>query len=740
MSKACLLLVTVVFTFSGFGQSKSLDPNQNDTLRIYVAVDGSDQWSGLSPLKEGDAGPMASLVAAVRRVPEYLRSKKQIRHVEIILRGGIYQLEQTVVIDRSLLPESVSLTIRSHKGESAVLSGGVKVDKWSKLSQVPPGLNPAYKNKVWAADIPKGVESFRVMFDGVNWIDRARSHGIDLFEAKSYMDKQPGNFRFPEGALKNWSNIEDVEVIARTMADFVVNVLPLQSVDEKNHTAKTAIKPTYPIAKLKGYPDETIDLWVENILEALDEPGEWVMNSHTRKIYYWPKEGKPSDAVFVPRLIEFIRVEGQIDKNGQDIPIENVTIEGLSFIHSDRSVWAKDDMGIQHDWEIVDKPNAFVRLRGAANCAVRDCRFLAGGSGAVRLDLYAQDNVIEGNRIHELGGSGITLIGYGPGHKDVNRRNTVLNNHVSHCGLYYWHYYGIMAWQSGDNRIAHNRIHDMPYAAIGVTGIRPNFFNRETMADRRENGKSIRWHEVNSDLSWGASFPYIHSTNNVVEYNEIHSVLQRLGDGNGIYLSATGPGNIVRGNYLHHISSGNRCRGAIRTDGWQRDTLICDNIIYKCSRGIVRKNYNHIENNYIIDCVDMAEYIGFWSFPYDEPTLGSRLQRNILYHVNGEGQFYGHKPRPNVAYTRPEDCYADFNLFYSKVAQVNAVSLLEQLQKQQIEMHSRVVDPMFMDIAKEDFCLHPDSPALKMGIKPLDRSQMGLEKKYAQKKWPAIQF
>lgn len=44
------------------------------------------------------------------------------------------------------------------------------------------------------------------------------------------------------------------------------------------------------------------------------------------------------------------------------------------------------------------------------------------------------------------------------------------------------------------------------------------------------------------------------------------------------------------------------------------------------------------------------------------------------------------------------------------------------------EPHSVVADPLFADRPGPDFALEPDSPALKLGFKPIDMSRIGLRK------------
>lgn len=289
----------------------------------------------------------------------------------------------------------------------------------------------------------------------------------------------------------------------------------------------------------------------------------------------------------------------------------------------------------------------------------------------------------------------------------------------------------------------------MPYDGIVLSGARPQFFYMERQGHEgnietylkgwRQVSRTIRWKEVGSAKKWQDVIPFMHTRANIVENNEIHNVMERLGDGNPIYVSGTGPFNIIRRNYVHHISRGS---GMIRTDGWQKDTLITENIIYKCiGGGIARKNYNHVENNIIADIEYDRGYVDFVSFPEDRPTAGSRVQRNILYHSGKEPIFYyvhswsaeGRK------FTRPKDTEADYNLFYC-VGEPNAGSeFIDKMRADGIEEHSISADPLFIDLENGDFRLKPNSPALKLGIKQIDVTKIGLTEDFPKRFRKGIQ-
>lgn len=382
--------------------------------------------------------------------------------------------------------------------------------------------------KVWVADVPASLGRFYSLYDNEGPLPRAQSEGFVLQvppgEKAGERPRSPEsrrNLYFPPGRLKNWPNLDDVEVMVRPSVVWTMNILALESVDEEAHVARTQLSSTYALRPLGGSRPSA---WVENVLEALDQPGAWVLNTHTKKLYLWPRGSQP-EGIVAPRLRELIRVEGKIDVKGPtDVPVRGLRFKGLTFAHADRDLWVPGDRGIQHDWEMEDKPDALVRLRGAENCVIENCKFKDSGGNAIRLDYYARGNRISGNEIRNLGQGGVILIGYGPGTKDVNKGNQILNNDIHHCGLLYWHSVAIMLWQSGENQVAHNYIHDHASQGVVLSGPRFPYFQRGP-SDVREVARTLRWSEIGEPLKsvsdYEKTLRFLHARNNIVEDNHV---------------------------------------------------------------------------------------------------------------------------------------------------------------------------------------------------------------------------
>ncbi|WP_444794557.1 right-handed parallel beta-helix repeat-containing protein [Saccharicrinis sp. GN24d3] len=685
---------------------------------FYVSPNGSDSWSGTlaEPNSEGTDGPFATLDRARDAVRELKQHKT--KDILVHIREGNYQVKETIVFGLEDSGEGEStITYAAYSGEKPIFSSGLEIADWKKVTEDLPGLPVEAKGKILVAEVS---HKFKTLYDETGMLPRAQSKRFVPLKGSSNT-----KLLFPKGKMKDWDNVEDVEILVRPTRDWMMNILPLSSIDADAGIAHTAIEATYGMNK-KG-------CWVENVLEELDEPGEWVLNSKEGKLYLWPRN---NSKVVASQLIEYFLVKGKIAENGpKDIPVRNIRFSGLTFKHGDRYTLDEDDAGLQHDWDMLDKGNALVRFRGAENCAIEECHFLQSGSGAIRVDLYGQNNDISNNHIEQMGGGGILLCGYGPGTKDVNKKNTVYNNHVHDIGIIYWHSPGIFLWNSGENHVYNNLIYDGNYCGLIVSGCVIRFF---THSNKREQCRAIRWHEIGElpkELTPDDVRAYWHSRNNIIEYNEIHHVMKKLGDGNGIYIRAAGPGNIIRRNYVHHLVAETGKQSGIRTDGGQMDVLISENLIYKCtSQGMTLKLNNRFENNIIADVTEpRLVYLKL----VEGPMTGASNKRNIFYAVNdgctfisqpGKGKGLVEEDSRGRVTATIKDVDSDFNIFYCKENNSLAEQTLSSLQKDyNSDLNSLATDPLFVDPENGDFRLKPESPALKMGFIQFDVKKVGLQ-------------
>ena len=152
----------------------------------------------------------------------------------------------------------------------------------------------------------------------------------------------------------------------------------------------------------------------------------------------------------------------------------------------------------------------------------------------------------------------------------------------------------------------------------------------------------------NNRDSWNIRRQFLHSRKNIIERNDIHHIMEKLGDGNGVYISGAGAGNIVRQNFVHDNLTEFMGEG-LRCDDDQHKTLLESNIIHRnggLSVGIAVKGTNDMINNIIADLESGKWKLGYISLQ-NTPATGSIIQRNILYSRHKEQHIsYWRDPGP----------------------------------------------------------------------------------------------
>jgi len=687
----------------------------DQTATLYVSPTGSTDGDGSL------SSPLDSLTTAKNAVQK-LKSQHE-GDIQVLFQGGRYEVHETVIFStQDSGSKTQQITYAAAPGETPVFSAGKAITNWKRPKKPIPGLPKSAQPHILTAQV---THSFKALYDEQGMLPRASTSAFFSDESSSRTQ-----VIIPETHFKPWSNPSNLEIVVRPHHAWIRNILPVHQLNVKKRALSSSISATYAMWPLH-FLKETPNCWIENAIEELDQEGEWVLDSTTGTLYLWPRN---TSMVYAPQLQEILRLEGEIDVQAPtDQPISHLHFEGFSFEHGDRYSLAKGDAGMQHDWNFVDKDNALVRLRGTEHCSISDSHFRHSGSGAIRVDLHGIHNLIENNHIEHLGGSGILLAGYGPGTKNVNHHNTVTNNHIHHVGEIFWHAPGIMVWQSGDNLISNNLIHHTNYTGLIISGCMVDFFFKGT----RELSKTIRWHEVPSkptERTELAIRPYLHTVNNLITNNEIHHAMEKMGDGNAIYIRGAGARNIIQRNYIHHLVTPMIMQCAIRTDGGQRDTIIRENIIYKCtSQGMMLKLNTQFENNIIADIISPPR--GYYLSLREGPLTGATIKHNIFYSSDSVEAFIHEfsannreksEDRRGRAIARATDAETDYNLYFAAAQPNETKAFLKRQRRLGIDKNSLRSDPMFVDPANGDFTLHPDSPAIKLGFKPIDMSTIGL--------------
>ena len=749
--KKCLCLAVLfatVLATPDLVSAANAEALQN-ALNLYVALDGNDAWSGRldTPNADQSDGPLASLDGARMKIRDQIK-KGLDAPVTVLIRGGEYQLNETVVFSPADSGTSGSpVTYRAYPDETPVFTGAIPLKDWKTADINLPGVSDAAKGKLWIAEIPaslKGRWQITTLYDGLTLLPRSRSP--ELFSSKDQVidknNEQPKKmgfmgyddepvtfnrvFHFVGDDLKDWKQPQDIELYLSPRYGWMVNYLPLESIDLEAKTATVAIHPTYQFVGRKPY-------YVENAIEYLDEPGEWVFDSAKGRVYLWPASPPASADIRAPFLQEFIRIDGVED----GARAKYIQFEGLTFRHGLRDTWQPDDIGLQHDWDMYDKGNAIMRFRHAEDCSVKRCTFEASSGDGVRSDLYGQRLRIEGNLFHHLGGTGILLNGYGPGLKDENKLNVVYNNYLHHIGEIYKHSPGIFIAQSGHNEITHNTIHDLAYNGVVISGCRPDFLKRfKPLKNRREWIGTFRLEEMQSrikdhdvrDMKNDLSIiePLFHARENLIAYNKIYRVMKELHDGNGIYFSGMGKNNRAEFNYIHDLG---HTRGFIRLDDISAYTIIKNNVCENGDHLFMMKGPSEVSNNFAIN----IGRLNFRPYKYEiDRLIFYTTKPNTTIHYIPQSALRGGNPD---VFEPENNTYASLEaISNSLVYDVTPIpkfepgdDLVSKEQRNGAKVGILYADPMFDEEAMKQkiFRFKPGSPAIELEIQPVDLSNVG---------------
>jgi len=653
-------------------------PNQELEATFFVSKDGSDAWSGkmAAPDSEKTDGPFATVSRARDAIREMKTKQSLSEPVTVMVRGGTYYLDDTLVFGQEDSgTEDCPISYMAYPGEKPVISGGRKIaEPWK-----------TYKEKILVCslkEVKAGNWNFRQLF--VNGKRQTRARIPD--EGYYHTEKALGDvaFKFKEGDLKKWHNLNDVEVVV--FHSWNESRLLISELNEEERTVKF-LDPKARHTIGWGGAGGPNRYYIENVFEGLEKPGDWYLDRHTGELYYWPIDDIENAEVIAPVLNQFVRFEGGIKEQH----VQYINFCGFTFSDTD---WILPKEGYPDCGDVGDivDPSA-ITLENARYCTLEDNCIRNVGTYALELTGYG--NQIVGNEIYSTGGGGIISRNYD------DERNVISYNHIHHCGEVYPSSVGINI-DDGGGVIAHNLIHD-----ISHSGVYTRHWATQHQPIERENQEQGL----------------------IIEYNEIYEVMQKINDGGGLFVRDS---NItIRNNVIHDVFSySDRCPGwGIYLGCETRDTRVENNVVYRALEGVhVWYSDRNItmENNIFMDG-ELSQI--YYQNPRDRHHENIRLLRNIICYAKADSDLF------RISGERSAPIESDYNVFFcaeSDIAEapiikgLEKVSTFEEWQEAGFDKHSIVADPLFVDAASDNYSLKPESPAFKLGFKPIDISKVGL--------------
>ncbi|WP_288205201.1 hypothetical protein [uncultured Parabacteroides sp.] len=677
---------------------------------IYIALDGCDTNNG------SISSPFKTVQRAMDEI-SMLQKKGNSKEIHVYLRGGKYYLTTPLVFDESCSGKA-SVCVEAYQNEKVEVYGGVSLTDWE-----------AHGENIFRVKLPESLlkKGLYVLTDNGKPMVMARypNYGLGYGEGLQRIDNT--TIQVPD-VWKNY-DFTCAQIVGWIGSNWFSEQRKVISFDPQLNRLKVD-----PGSGNFGGLNNRV--YIQGVPELLDKEGEWCINNKDGYLYYYPVCGEApisERTIVLPVLDRILDIQGSQDNPVRNITFRNLTLCGSNFCDS----WRIFEDG--YDGSMPEHlQEGMVYMENVENIALEDCELLSAGHSAVYINNRSQNCGVKGCHIFGAGFCGIYANSYFPGKGGfekiedsyVNKGHCFTNNYIHDCGKYIGGGCGIQLYQSGDNIITHNLIHEMPRYGISYKGV----INRVLLD-----------HYTDKVINYENHYDYIHTRNNYIAYNEIFNVCRSSFDFGAIESWGASKGNVWDCNAIHDIDQ------TVEWDGWAHGLFpddasdyltVKNNIVYELKGGkatgaIMVKSYNQIvENNIFADnMIGRAMTMA----PYAEPAAENCVRNNIVYHsgemlydtdMNSFGTdfpgFYENDFNKQYVKGKPVFTEVDKNVIYP------AYDQLDSLKKKGWDTYSLIADPLFdkrnlqEDVTYLDYRLKANSPVYNVGFQPIEYNKIGL--------------
>jgi len=434
---------------------------------FYVSPTGSDSNDGATA-----ATPWNTL----ERARDYIRSSNlnntATGDIVVYLRGGTYPRTTTFTLTSADSgPNGNYMVYRAYPGEIPVIDAGKAITGWTQVAGKP----------YFVADV--SVSAGYAGYFRQLYVNNVRAQRAGKFLPQDGWWDDPATASYAQDGIKFKKT--DLLTLANPAAAVVtffsafktaeIPITGMSSLDA-NDWVLGIENPDFN--KWSSMGRATSSEWVElsNVLEYLDEYGEWYLDAANGKVYYYPQpwEDMASASVYAPVVDCPWKIAGT-----RTAKVSRIMLDGLTFEHNNWSrtngrwiggsqaemLWGLDNA------EYTDEVPGALVLTHANSSVVRNCVFEHLGTCGVQLYDGCDGATIQGNYFFDCTAAGVIvgrsahLVTSDPTSETQRNTNTLVsNNVVRNTGSDFTQATGIDCIHAENTRVYNNDISDIPFA------------------------------------------------------------------------------------------------------------------------------------------------------------------------------------------------------------------------------------------------------------------------------------
>lgn len=703
---------------------------------IYLSTEGNDLFDGKSEMINNTAktGPFKTLDRVKAEIGR-AASLKDVKSIDVIIMGGIYTFEETFEISpKSLNNKNIEICFKAGNNEPVRFSGGKIVNNFIKVTDpnILNRLNPAVRNKIMVTDLkPLKISDygnpphrFDVLFKGKfmqvarypdkDWllISGVPQFGDSLYhkgDAKVMLNGKPsgrhyGRISYEDLRPDSWKPSDDIWMHGYWVWDWCDGFQRIDKIDKEK-------KEIYPAKPFHWYGYEKgRRYYYFNVLEEMDQPGEWYFDKQNELLYIYPPEDiKNSDVMLSVLDKPMFKL----------VNVSNIKFENIIFECSKARV---------------------VEITGGENNLIAGCTIRIIGADTSIVISSGKNNGVKSCDIYDVGASGIAING-GDKITLTPGNNFAINNHITRFANKIRAFSASIYVRGVGNIASHNKIHNAPFSGL-------QFYGNDHLLEYNEIYDIS--HEAGDvgGMNTGADYT---DMGTIIRHNYFHNI---HGPGNGqcraVYLDLPGSNTTIYGNIFYDLDM-----GIFFNSG--RDNKVENNIFVKCKPSV--NNYDWPHKNYFYKGGAWKIWEKMMQYKYNEPPYSTKYPVLTTYYdssITAIGQPIHNIYRNNIScggsfmdlsveiplnkivvsnnlicdsillnlvkkWTIDIDPYA---IPYTKTYTQNDTDMVDTLEKLgNIIMKG---DPGFVSLETANFNLKESSPAFKLGFKKIPIEKIGL--------------